>query len=124
MHCGKSSEFGNREAYVKCANDGSIEGAARSISALCHSGVLFPGRNDHWGTTKCPSVISHINTYAEGLVRPNGLVEDEAVFLHLLVEGCAVDIEHSRGFLTIPVERTERLEDEPFLRLLECFLQG
>src|SRR6516164_6326954 len=46
------------------------------------------------------------------------------IFFHLFVKCGPIDIEDPRGFLPIPVERLERLDDDSFLRLFEGFLEG
>src|SRR5689334_8935420 len=50
-------------------------------------------------------------------------VHQKAVLLHFFVERGAIDVEHPRGLLAVPVEGLERLDDGAFFGLLDCFLE-
>ena len=57
-------------------------------------------------------------------IYPHRLVDQDPIFLHLLVERGAMNIQDLGGLLAIPVEGLERPDDEALLRLRQGLLEG
>ena len=104
------------------ADDPGGHDGARHHQELSDHGRHRPA--EHAGADDWPKVAGNRPSAAAWSIGPDRLIDQEVILLHFLVERGAVDVEHPRRLLAVPVEGLKGLDDDPFLRFFQGFLQG